>query len=115
MNLLKRPEFVANDVYTKFVEDHAADLARPPATGHRQLFHGAGWRCPSAPAKAIDAPPGARRRRADAGPRCVDRRRRRPLVSASEQVAVLGAMKMEHAVTTPEGGYIRKLAAQPRR
>src|SRR5690606_29682275 len=29
------------------------------------------------------------------------------------QLAVLEAMKMEHVVTAPEGGYIRKLAARP--
>ena len=76
MNLLKRPEFVANDVYTKFVEDHAAELARAPATGHRQLFHGQAGAA-AASAKAVDAPGTSARRRADARTRGLHRRCRR--------------------------------------
>ena len=114
MNLLKRPEFVANDVYTKFVEDHAADLARPPEAGHRQLFHAAAGAAAAAPAKTVDAPAGTRPVAAPMQARVVSIDvAEGALVSAGEQVAVLEAMKMEHVVTAPEGGYIRKLAARP--
>ncbi|MFI5353483.1 MAG: carboxyl transferase domain-containing protein [Candidatus Binatales bacterium] len=38
-NLLRHPEFVANRIYTRFVEDHAAELAEPAGdSAHRRLF-----------------------------------------------------------------------------
>ena len=40
-NLLQHPEFIANRIYTRFVEDHAAQLAEPAGAGdaaHRRLF-----------------------------------------------------------------------------
>ncbi len=40
-NLLRHPEFVANRVYTRFVEDHMAELAETAGAGdsaHRRLF-----------------------------------------------------------------------------
>ena len=37
-NLLTHPDFVANKVYTRFVEDHAAELTAPQSTAHRRLF-----------------------------------------------------------------------------
>ena len=36
-NVLQHPDFVANRVYTRFVEDHIADLVSPEQT-HQQLF-----------------------------------------------------------------------------
>ncbi len=37
-NLLRHPEFVANRIYTRFVEDHAAELAGTRDSAHRRLF-----------------------------------------------------------------------------
>ncbi len=37
-NLLQHPEFVANRVYTRFVEDHIEELVAPGNGTHRQLF-----------------------------------------------------------------------------
>ena len=113
-NLLKRPEFVANDVYTKFVEDHAAELAKPHAAGHRQLFHASvGAAAPTA-AKSVEAPQGTRAVGAPMQARVVSIDvEEGALVAEGAQLAVLEAMKMEHVVTAPEGGYIRKRAARP--
>src|SRR5208282_3407983 len=38
-NLLRHPEFVANRVYTRFVEDHIAELIAPATSAHRRLFY----------------------------------------------------------------------------
>ncbi len=37
-NLLQHPDFVANRIYTRFVEDHAAELSAPRDADHRRLF-----------------------------------------------------------------------------
>ena len=37
-NLLQHPEFVTNGVYTRFVEDHIAELVAPGTSAHRRLF-----------------------------------------------------------------------------
>ena len=37
-NLLQHPEFVANGVYTRFVEDHIAELVASGTSAHRRLF-----------------------------------------------------------------------------
>jgi acetyl/propionyl-CoA carboxylase alpha subunit len=47
-NLLQHPDFVANRIYTRFVEDNIAELIAPAASIHQRLFH-------DAPAKATFA------------------------------------------------------------
>ncbi len=37
-NLLQHPGFVANGMYTRFVEDHIAELTAPATSAHRRLF-----------------------------------------------------------------------------
>lgn len=37
-SLLKHPEFLENNMYTRFVEDHIAELAAPEDSAHRELF-----------------------------------------------------------------------------
>ncbi|HVN63694.1 MAG TPA: carboxyl transferase domain-containing protein, partial [Candidatus Binataceae bacterium] len=37
-NLLHHPEFIANRVYTRFVDDHIAELAAPDEAAHPRLF-----------------------------------------------------------------------------
>ncbi|MGH7864990.1 MAG: biotin carboxylase N-terminal domain-containing protein, partial [Candidatus Binataceae bacterium] len=37
-NLLQHPEFVANNVYTRFVDDHIATLVAPAASTHQRLY-----------------------------------------------------------------------------
>ncbi|WP_339832850.1 carboxyl transferase domain-containing protein [uncultured Parvibaculum sp.] len=113
-NLLKRPEFVTNDVDTGFVERHAADLARPHDGSHRQLFHGAVTAAAPAAAKAVDAPAGTEAVAAPMQGRVVSIDvAEGALVAEGQQLAVLEAMKMEHVLTAPVGGYVRKLAAKP--
>jgi pyruvate carboxylase len=37
-SLLKHPEFLENNMYTRFVEDHIIELAAPENAAHRELF-----------------------------------------------------------------------------
>jgi acetyl/propionyl-CoA carboxylase alpha subunit/acetyl-CoA carboxylase carboxyltransferase component len=37
-NLLRHPGFAANDIYTRFVEDHIAELVAPANSNHQRLF-----------------------------------------------------------------------------
>ncbi|MEE8338011.1 MAG: carboxyl transferase domain-containing protein, partial [Dehalococcoidia bacterium] len=37
-NVLQHPDFVAGNVYTRFVDDHIAELAAPEGAAHQQLF-----------------------------------------------------------------------------
>ncbi len=39
-SLLRHPEFAANNLYTRFVEDHIAALVAPESSTHRRLFFG---------------------------------------------------------------------------
>jgi acetyl/propionyl-CoA carboxylase alpha subunit/acetyl-CoA carboxylase carboxyltransferase component len=48
-NLLRHPDFLANNIYTGFVEDHISELVKPDIAAHQKLFfdslapkHGAG-------------------------------------------------------------------------
>jgi acetyl/propionyl-CoA carboxylase alpha subunit len=50
-NLLRHPDFAANNVYTRFVEDNVAELIAEPAGGHPQLFVGA--MAPNRPAASL--------------------------------------------------------------
>jgi acetyl/propionyl-CoA carboxylase alpha subunit/acetyl-CoA carboxylase carboxyltransferase component len=66
-SLLRHPDLEANRVYTRFVEDHIAELVAPESAAHRRLFfdqprggagEGRGAEAPAAPALAgakIDA------------------------------------------------------------
>ncbi|MPY92929.1 MAG: carbamoyl-phosphate synthase large subunit [Acidimicrobiia bacterium] len=38
-SLLRHPDVAANRVYTRFVDDHVAELAAPDQPAHRRLFH----------------------------------------------------------------------------
>ena len=38
LNLLRHPDFIANDVYTRFVDDHIAELAATDGVQHQRLF-----------------------------------------------------------------------------
>jgi len=74
-SLLQHPEFVANRVYTRFVEDHIAELVAPENGAHQRLFFDQAAALPHAGAK----------------------------VDATDPLAVLDHGKMESGVpTTPD-------------
>ncbi len=56
-NLLKHPEFVANRIYTGFVEDHIAELVAPDNATHQRLFVDHSAKQPRAGAKVDGTDP----------------------------------------------------------
>jgi acetyl/propionyl-CoA carboxylase alpha subunit len=109
--LLRRPEVAAYDVYTRFIAEHARELAAE--SGDDSL---AGSTRAAAPVTAADAhrPPGTTALRAPAAGRLlsidVEVGAR---VARGRQFAVLEAMKMEHVLTAETSGIVRAIAAQP--
>jgi len=58
-NLLRHPEFVADRISTRFVEEHAAELAGGTDEGHRRLFFEREPDAPEPPARAAAGRAGA--------------------------------------------------------
>jgi acetyl/propionyl-CoA carboxylase alpha subunit/acetyl-CoA carboxylase carboxyltransferase component len=121
--LLRHPEVLANQITTRFVEDHAAELVRVAAA-----------QAPAPPVPAvhlstpteltvtiIDQPRAAPL--APPGTIAIAAPMQSKLVSLSvgegdhvrpgQPVAIVEAMKMEIVVTADEGGIVRAIAAQP--
>jgi acetyl/propionyl-CoA carboxylase alpha subunit/acetyl-CoA carboxylase carboxyltransferase component len=106
-NLLQEPAVRANRVYTRFVDEHVADLAK--TVEHPRLYlsaapssvsQAAAWVVPpgliaaTAPmlgtVVSLEVEPGAS-------------------VRAGQPLVVIEAMKMQHVVTAAEGGMVREL------
>ncbi|WP_136635608.1 acetyl-CoA carboxylase family protein [Pseudooceanicola onchidii] len=109
--ILTRPEVETYDLHTRFIEDHAPDLAQaaiqvPTAsfgetgtTGEHPIAQvAAGDLAVTAPMQAtvidLSVQPGA-------------------AVAKGQVVAVLEAMKMEHTIEAPEAGVVTQLHVQP--
>ena len=61
-SLLRHPDFAANRLYTRFVEEHIAELVAAPDSTHRQLFFADGTRDRIKPAEAAQIRRGGSRR-----------------------------------------------------
>ncbi|HUO06469.1 MAG TPA: carboxyl transferase domain-containing protein [Candidatus Binataceae bacterium] len=136
-NLLRHPDFVANRVYTRFVEDHIAELAASDDSPHRRFF----FEAPAAPRlagakidatdplavldhgkQALGAAEPASRGHHDVGPDntvpieapiqgtivSVDAREG-DLAPQGRQLFVMEAMKMEHVIQAPVSGVVRRI------
>lgn len=113
-NLLRLPEVVANQVSTRFVEQHLERLLAAQPHAHAHLYFTQPHTSTADSTRPTDAPPG-----------CV------PLntpstgvvvsldvaegdaVAAGQPIAVLEAMKMEFVVKASDSGIVRALATQP--
>ncbi|MFC0282513.1 carboxyl transferase domain-containing protein [Camelimonas abortus] len=114
--LLQHPRVRANDVTTRFLEEHVAELAAGAAAErHRDLFFSAAAEGAAAGAEkeAAKAPEGAEPTPAPMQGTIVsidvavgD------VVRAGQQVAVLEAMKMEHLISAATGGVVRAIVAE---
>ncbi len=130
--LLRQPDFAANRIHTRFVEEHAADLARSeaieeaaptpkidPSDPLAVLAYGksaAAARETPRPAGVPAAPPVA----APAGAFAVTaslqgtvvslEARQGDVVRRGQVILVLSAMKMEHVVESPVGGILLRFA-----
>lgn len=113
-NLLCHPDVVANQVNTRFVETHIAELVPPPDVPHLKLFVDTAGQ-----ASAGEAATAHGRQAAPAGTVPV----RAPMqgvivqigvapgdsVRAGQQVAVIESMKMEHIVFADCSGVVRRI------
>ena len=113
-NLLCLPEVAANQVSTRFIEQHLEQLLAPRPQAHPHL-HFAGVASASAAEQAVaDAPPGTVALNAPStGVLLSLAVGEGDAVAAGQAVAVLEAMKMEFVVKAASGGIVRALAAQP--
>ena len=115
--LLLHPEVIANRITTRFVEDHAGELARAAAAVAAAL--------PPPPAAAAALPPGPVPLALPAPPNTIAIAA--PMLSKlvgisvsegdqvrpGQPVAIVEAMKMEIVVTADDGGIVRAIAAAP--
>jgi acetyl/propionyl-CoA carboxylase alpha subunit/acetyl-CoA carboxylase carboxyltransferase component len=112
-NLLQRPEFVANDLYTTFIADHVASLCEP--TELRSRFVSSDVPAPSAQSMAPlhKGPDGTVALPSHLQGRVVSIDiAEGETVAAGQQIAVLEAMKMEHIVTAATSGIVRAVSVK---
>ena len=108
-SLVAHPAFAANDVTTRFVEEHVAELLKPVAANARYF---AGSVAQGAAAKSIKGPDGSEPVGAPMQGKVVSVDvKEGDKVHAGQQIAVLEAMKMEHLVHAAGSGIVRLVAA----
>jgi acetyl-CoA carboxylase carboxyltransferase component/acetyl/propionyl-CoA carboxylase alpha subunit len=111
LNLLARPEVISNDIYTLFIEDNAAELARTPAPQRARFF--ADDTAGAARAAALQtpaAPPGTVPLTAPMQGCVVDIEViEGDTVTVGQKLVVLESMKMEHVITAGCSGYVRAI------
>ena len=116
--LLAHPDFAANRVNTRFIDDHATALARATDRGQRLYVEQ-----PGGASGQTAATPAARAVHAPVGTVAVTAPLQGTVVSidvepgrtvrAGEPVAVLESMKMEHLVSAEVSGIVRVIATEP--
>jgi len=113
--LLARPEVRANEISTRFIESHAAELAQAAEdfAGAPALGGATGGGAAAAAAKAA-IPDGSIAVAAPMQATLVSCSVAvGDMVAAGQQLAVLEAMKMEHVIAAPHAGRITGLFAAP--
>jgi len=110
--LLRRPEVAAYDVYTRFVAEHARELAAEAQSA--TAFTGAMPGATVIAAASSHGPPGTSALRAPTPGKVLtidvavgDR------LARGRRFAVLEAMKMEHVLTAEISGIVRAIAVEP--
>ncbi|HWT07174.1 MAG TPA: biotin carboxylase N-terminal domain-containing protein, partial [Xanthomonadales bacterium] len=118
--LLQHPDVAAYDVYTRFIAEHARELAAESQNVTAESPIAA----TSAPASHAPSAP-APHRQAHGPPNTVALRAPTPgkllaidveigaRVARGQRFALLEAMKMEHVLTADQSGIVRAIAAQP--
>jgi acetyl/propionyl-CoA carboxylase alpha subunit/acetyl-CoA carboxylase carboxyltransferase component len=113
--LLKHPDFVANRVYTRFVEDNVAALVAPGEPARPRFFEAGegGTRAAARGSADLAGPPGTEGVGAPMLGKVVSVDvLEGDMVREGAQVAILEAMKMEHIVAAPVSGVVRLVAAK---
>ncbi|MBL6751595.1 MAG: carbamoyl-phosphate synthase large subunit [Nevskia sp.] len=108
--LIGRDEVAQNAVYTRFVEDHAAELVAAMQP-ERHFEHGAAAQTPAAATAA--APAGTVPLAAPmSGKLVLLEVVLGGAVRQGQQIAILESMKMEHGIRAAQSGYVRGLPAE---
>jgi acetyl/propionyl-CoA carboxylase alpha subunit/acetyl-CoA carboxylase carboxyltransferase component len=110
LNVLSRPEVANNDIYTAFIEDNAAQLAKAPGTIQARYFK-ADKSNNDAPAAEMAAGPAGTVAVITPMQGCVVNIEviEGDAVVAGQKLAVLESMKMEHVITADRSGYVRAI------
>jgi len=139
-SLLRRPELAASQMYTRFVEDHAAELVADERSAEQRLYFESAPLAPATPALAgaridardplavldygkaqVDAPKSAAAAEPVPDGLVAVRAplqgtivsvdvREGELVSTGQPLLVMEAMKMEHVIAAETSGHVRRLA-----
>jgi len=110
-NLLCRPEVIQNDFYTRFIEEHAAELAIMSDQHRRRFFKEKMVTTAVTETKnSQPIPPGMRPIRSTMQGRIVDIEvTKGDAVAVGQKLCVMEAMKMEHIITADRSGYIQEI------
>ena len=113
--LLRMPEVVSNEVYTRFIEDNLAELRVASEEYQTGIFEGLVKEALlKSEETAQAAPEGTIPIRAPMQGRVVSLEvADGDAVAAGQRVAVLDAMKMEHVITADRSGYVRRVCVTP--
>jgi acetyl/propionyl-CoA carboxylase alpha subunit len=109
--VLRRPEVARGEVHTRFIEEHAADLADAAVALETTPF-GLQATHAATPADAVAGPPGTTPVAAPLqGTIVALLAAPDEPVRADQPVLVIEAMKMEHVIVAGVAGYVRRFAA----
>jgi len=113
-NLLRLPQVAANQVSTRFVEQHLDELLAPQPQAHPHRYFAQAPAAAVAAPTVADAPPGTIALQAPSTGVLVSIAvGEGHAVAAGQGIAVLEAMKMEFVVKAASSGIVRAVAAQP--
>lgn len=109
--LLAHEAVQVNEVYTGFIAAHAAELVAAEAAAPR-FFSGTNGNAIAAAAKHVEGPAGTTPVPSTMQGKVISVDvEEGAIVAKGQQIAVLEAMKMEHTITAPISGTVRKIAA----
>ncbi len=111
--LITHPEFIANRISTRFVDQHAAQLVGPSAQPNKRFFEPTQAAAQASRRPIAAAPEGTVAVSSPMQGRVVSIDvRDGDAVHAGQQLAVLEAMKMEHLINAQVGGVVRLISAE---
>lgn len=115
INLLSRNEVIHDDVYTRFIDDNAASLARITEDEKMRFFEmevSAGIK--QTTQKTIEAPPGTVPITSPMQGCVVSIEvKEGDEVAAGQKLVILEAMKMQHVISSDRSGYVRIICVSP--
>lgn len=112
--LLARPDVVANQVYTRFIEDHGEALFAAQSAQTQDKTFDMAAPVAAAALASVSGPEGSLALTAPMSGKVVGLEvATGDLVRQGQPVAVLESMKMEHVILADRSGYVRAISAAP--